>query len=71
MSKNNSERLTGLYSLSKTLRFELKPEPATKERFDKWLREIEEKTNDTDEETFVEYDETNMFGSRYFNFYYF
>ena len=71
MSKNNSEKLTGLYSLSKTLRFELKPEPATKERFDKWLREIEEKTNDTDEETFVEYDETNMFGSRYFNFYYF
>lgn len=62
MSKNNLEKLTGLYSLSKTLRFELKPEPATKERFDKWLKEIEEKTKDTDDETFVEYDETNMFG---------
>ncbi|MBO7200593.1 MAG: hypothetical protein J6V54_04260 [Bacteroidales bacterium] len=61
MNKVDSEKLTGLYSLSKTLRFELKPEPATKERFDKWLKEIEGKTEDGDE-IFVEYDENNMFG---------
>ena len=57
----NINELTGLYSLSKTLRFELKPEPATKERFDKWLEEIEGKIEDGDE-IFVEYDENNMFG---------
>lgn len=34
--------LTNLYSLSKTLRFELKPEPETKQRFEKWLNEIKD-----------------------------
>ena len=37
---NTIEQLTGLYPLSKTLRFELKPEHATKKKFDVWLKEI-------------------------------
>lgn len=36
------DELTNLYCLSKTLRFELKPEPETKQRFEKWLQEIKE-----------------------------
>lgn len=35
------EELTGLYSLSKTLRFELKPEPETKQIFEKWIEELQ------------------------------
>ena len=35
------KELTGLYSLSKTVRFELKPEPETKQRFEKWLEELQ------------------------------
>ena len=34
------DRFTNLYPLSKTLRFELKPEKETKERFEEWLRQI-------------------------------
>lgn len=34
--------LTNLYNLSKTLRFELKPEPETKQRFETWLNELNE-----------------------------
>ena len=34
--------LTNLYNLSKTLRFELKPEPETKQRFETWLNELKE-----------------------------
>lgn len=41
VTKELSE-LTNLYSLSKTLRFELKPEPETKQRFEKWLNELKE-----------------------------
>lgn len=33
--------LTGLYGLSKTLRFELKPEPDTKQIFEKWIEELQ------------------------------
>lgn len=40
--------LTNLYSLSKTLRFELKPEPETKQRFEKWLDELKD-VNDFNE----------------------
>lgn len=39
---NDLEQFTGLYPLSKTLRFELKPEPATKKKFDVWLKEIQD-----------------------------
>lgn len=35
------KELTGLYSLSKTVRFELKPEPETKQQFEKWLEELQ------------------------------
>lgn len=34
--------LTNLYNLSKTLRFELKPESETKQRFETWLNELKE-----------------------------
>ena len=40
VSKSLKE-LTGLYGLSKTLRFELKPEEETKEKFDTWIKELE------------------------------
>lgn len=42
------EQFTGLYSLSKTLRFELKPIGKTKETFEQWLKEMnstEDKNN--------------------------
>ncbi|MBD5404692.1 MAG: type V CRISPR-associated protein Cas12a/Cpf1, partial [Treponema sp.] len=35
------KELTGLYGLSKTLRFELKPEPDTKQIFEKWIEELQ------------------------------
>lgn len=38
----NFSQFTNLYPLTKTLRFELKPEEETQKHFDKWLREIEE-----------------------------
>ena len=47
---NNLEQFTGLYSLSKTLRFELKPIGKTAETFKQWLEEM--KSTD---------DETNLF----------
>lgn len=47
VSKKLSE-LTNLYSLSKTLRYELKPEPETKQRFEKWLDELKD-VNDFNE----------------------
>ena len=34
-----TESFTGLYPLDKTLRFELKPEPETLQRFETWLQE--------------------------------
>lgn len=37
---NNTDALTNLYSLSKTLRFELQPIGKTKETFDDWLKEM-------------------------------
>ena len=40
---------TGLYSLSKTLRFELKPEVETKKRFDNWIKEVESNNESTAE----------------------
>ena len=42
------KELTGLYGLSKTLRFELKPENETKEKFDAWIQELEN-ANDINE----------------------
>ena len=45
---NTIEQFTGLYSLSKTLRFELKPIGKTKETFEQWLKEMnstEDKNN--------------------------
>ena len=37
---NNSDNFTNLYSLSKTLRFELKPIGKTSETFKQWLEEL-------------------------------
>ncbi len=34
------DAFTNLYSLSKTLRFELKPEPETKKKFDDWIEQV-------------------------------
>ena len=45
------DRFTNLYPLSKTLRFELKPEKETKERFEEWLRQID--GNIENEENFL------------------
>lgn len=42
------KELTGLYGLSKTLRFELKPEDSTKERFNNWIEELKN-VNDINE----------------------
>lgn len=40
---NDLKQFTGLYSLSKTLRFELKPVGETKETFKRWLDELKNK----------------------------
>lgn len=45
------DKFTNLYPLSKTLRFELKPEKETKERFEEWLRQID--GNIENEENFL------------------
>ncbi len=42
-SQNGLEGFTNLYSLSKTLRFELIPQGKTKETFSKWLKDLQEK----------------------------
>lgn len=40
------KELTNLYCLSKTLRFEIKPEPNTKDRFKKWIDELKNTENE-------------------------
>ena len=37
---NNYDNYTNLFSLSKTLRFELQPIGKTKETFNQWLKEL-------------------------------
>lgn len=45
---NTLKDFTGLYQLSKTLRFELKPEEQTKLKFDEWLQSMKEESIDAD-----------------------
>ena len=47
------EKFTNLYSLSKTLRFELKPEPKTKEIFEKWIKNISDNQNEDENNLFL------------------
>lgn len=46
---NDVKQFTGLYSLSKTLRFELKPVGETKETFRRWLEELKNAQHVVDE----------------------
>ncbi|HEY9123882.1 MAG TPA: type V CRISPR-associated protein Cas12a/Cpf1 [Bacteroidales bacterium] len=54
MKKDLSE-FTGLYSLSKTLRFELVPQGKTKDTFVKWIEEIEKQEIDEDQLVLTNY----------------
>lgn len=46
------KKFTNLFSLSKTLRFELIPEDSTKSNFDNWIKEIEDNSSSSEDNLF-------------------